>query len=91
MAKKLVAVAYSAKMAYYVSHCLLTYLPILGDDYVWRREKWAQNTKWTWSTWTIELKPTCVHVLIIFVSIIKDILVLIFLGKLDSLAVAKVF
>ena len=34
VAKKLVAVAYSAKMAYYVSHCLLAYLPILGDGYV---------------------------------------------------------
>ena len=28
--KKLVAVAYSAKMAYSVSHCLLPYLEILG-------------------------------------------------------------
>ena len=34
VAKKLVAVAYSAKMAYYVSRCLLTYLPILGDGYI---------------------------------------------------------
>ena len=33
VAKKLVAVAYSAKMAYFVSRCLLTYLPILGDSY----------------------------------------------------------
>ena len=39
VAKKLVAVAYSAKMAYYVSHCLLTYLPLLGDGYVGKREK----------------------------------------------------
>ena len=34
LAKKLVASAYSAKMAYYVSHCFLTYLPILGDGYI---------------------------------------------------------
>ena len=34
MAKKLVAMAYSAKMAYYVRRCLLTYLPILDDGYV---------------------------------------------------------
>ena len=38
VAKKLVAVAYSAKMAYFVSHCLLTYLPILGDGYIWKSE-----------------------------------------------------
>ena len=31
VAKKLVAVAYSAKMAYYVSSCLLTYLPKQND------------------------------------------------------------
>ena len=34
VAKKLVAVAYSAKMAYYVRWCLLTYLPILDNGYV---------------------------------------------------------
>ena len=34
VAKKLVAMAYSAKMVYYVSCCLLTYLPKLGDVYV---------------------------------------------------------
>ena len=39
VAKKLVAMAYSAKTAYYVSHCLLTYLPILGDGYVGNSEK----------------------------------------------------
>ena len=37
--EKLLAVAYSAKTAYYVSHCLLTYPPILGDGYVGNSEK----------------------------------------------------
>ena len=39
VAKKLVAVAYSAKMAYFVRRSLLTYLPILGDSYIGKSEK----------------------------------------------------
>ena len=72
MAKKLVAVAYSAKMAYYVSYCFLTYLPILGDEYVKKVKNKRKIQKELEFTWTLELKPTCPHVIIMFLSIIKD-------------------